>query len=1367
MPAGGPTSYDIVAVDTTAFSLFNRRSGTAWTQTTQPVPFIPPLRSLDRYFHPQAVMADFDRSASPWLPQSLDLILNHYGLMVSSHDPLCSLELFDLYQLGTGGFFRGYTLQGDYGTDVPVCAPQQGTCYRNCNRSDFLIPLDVAFNGYPQLVMGSRSDRTEFGERDNLAVIPTSSDPAIPPPFNKEKLILDTVDEGIQDLKAGDIDGDGLPDLVAATTSGLIIFVRDPASPTGFSKKPLTTIPGHKTVRLFLADFDADGDTDILQMTEDTPARTTWLMLNHHESDSGDAVNQLFPAAIAVAIPGCGGCNGLIEGDVGDIDLDGRPDILISESTTTTLQVWQNAGPPDWFVFTGTAIADAVNGRFIDADGDGDLDIVATVEDGPGGTYQTRLFTNPMPQPNTAPLPPSAIQVYRTAAGIRIAWSGGSDGETPAAALTYNVKVFESATETIVYGPNFGPQFILPEPGNAGHATSLILPIGLFRAEIRYSIAVQAVDGSFVRSATIEFTGDSGTGFIPEELIPDAPVVDPVMTPTNHAIQTLTGLAAPGATVTVINDSFMLETIADSTSGVFVAPDVRLAINGDNIIEVRASLGSEGERVSQPAMVTILQDATPPGLLDAGKMTIVASGIPGAGEYTVSGTIGAIRDSFPTFSGNCSADCLFNPCLTGNATDCYYFHLAVNVYRGRTQVDATTALGCADGSFGFTFQSGGADPTGVTFVVTTTDLAGNQGYFPSSFDTGLNDLWREADHLWMGRFSGSTTISDCGCPDCDGACGPNPDGSGDCLDCEPMDPFTKTVGDSPIYLLEFDGALYGMGFMNSTFTPMTNASFTCCHRENGSATEYPCLELTVSPNACMPAPNDCYPFGMIMGIRPDGAMNAIASMGSADESIMVKQKFFEGGSETFTFPSFIESPLYGLYPGGFFDGFAVSPGFIIPNVTLNDATGERSFDYVVDRTVGGCDDLHDEVIHHTLTFQASALRIEPPLSYLKLCEQTELTFINDYEDPRYGVNLEISSSEPTMAVLFQESASITLADVHNGRKFHLVVNPTTQLLGEIDIKAKLFLRSQTSGNDSLKTNDFNGANVMKVNPYTVSIDSADICGDTIKTTLKAPPNISGLLTLEFESPGYSNTIFLTLNRSAGSYTDSFNFEKAPYSSVENGIPNHKGLFTKIIARWYMDDGGYCETEKAINIENLGFYDQTCYSIVDETSCTGVEIMFTVYNSSPIGTCGIDESCTNNPPHNCCDHIAFGSSAWLDKIINARWGSGCGMDRLGNVYIREYWCDPPFVFPDHFRLVTQPCGRCGFGFMNAGEVAFDRFNTFLNCGDDVCVLKNGIHRVSDSGEFPVRNKLDHYQGFLSHDCGQCDPIGSKITIKILD
>ena len=182
---------------------------------------------------------------------------------------------------------------------------------------------------------------------------------------------------GVRDLAAVDTDGDGLPELVAATPSGPALFERigDTFTPAG---------PG----RLPAVPCDARA-IEVVDIDEDDAAELFFTCLGQDLLFRGDGTGRFFEDSAATLPVDAGDGRGVASAD---LDLDGLPELIIATWTgVDRLYHGNGARFEDWSPRLGLSTGPGRRPLLLDLDDDRDLDVV--VLQGQGQPARLLLMT--------------------------------------------------------------------------------------------------------------------------------------------------------------------------------------------------------------------------------------------------------------------------------------------------------------------------------------------------------------------------------------------------------------------------------------------------------------------------------------------------------------------------------------------------------------------------------------------------------------------------------------------------------------------------------------------------------------------------------------------------------------------------------------------------------------------------------------------------------------------------------------------------------------------------------------------------------------------------------------------------------------
>lgn len=219
-----------------------------------------------------------------------------------------------------------------------------------------VFAADLNGDGATDLVVGTRnSDTVAWYENDGA---PT-------PSFIRRVISLNT--DHVDAIHVDDVDGDGDLDVLSASRNDSTIAWYE--SSGGFNPvftKRVITSTAASARSVYTADFDLDGDTDVVSASYDDDT-IAW-----YENDGGSP--PVFTERVITTA-----ANGAASVYAADVNGDGAVDIVSASVLSFEVAWYQNSGGPEP-VFTRRVVSTTQNRvqhvRAADLDGDGDLDLL-------------------------------------------------------------------------------------------------------------------------------------------------------------------------------------------------------------------------------------------------------------------------------------------------------------------------------------------------------------------------------------------------------------------------------------------------------------------------------------------------------------------------------------------------------------------------------------------------------------------------------------------------------------------------------------------------------------------------------------------------------------------------------------------------------------------------------------------------------------------------------------------------------------------------------------------------------------------------------------------------------------------------------
>jgi subtilase family serine protease len=350
------------------------------------------------------------------------------------------------------------------------CSPGSITTNSFGARVDFAVgsePCGVAVedldgDGKPEIVVANYGGTTVSVLR-NIGTMGSITTNSFAPAVNF------TVGPTPVDVKIIDVDGDGKADVVTVNngnSSQAMTVLRNLSTVGNIAFAPHVDFPGLATsYSLAVGDLDGDGKPDVVIGSQ--PGGQA-VSVYRNTSTAGSITTNSFAAHVDFA---AGGWVNSVA--MGDLDGDGKPDVVAALQSSSQLDVFRNTSTPG--SFTGSSLASPIvfpsgsnpNGVAIgDLDGDGRPDIViGNTYSGTVSIYQNVNYARPY----IISQPVSCTNVVSTTAGFTVIASGSTPlsyrwnfngtniiGATNATLVLTNVQLNQAGNYTVLVTNAYG-----------------------------------------------------------------------------------------------------------------------------------------------------------------------------------------------------------------------------------------------------------------------------------------------------------------------------------------------------------------------------------------------------------------------------------------------------------------------------------------------------------------------------------------------------------------------------------------------------------------------------------------------------------------------------------------------------------------------------------------------------------------------------------------------------------------------------------------------------------------------------------------------------------------------------------------------
>jgi hypothetical protein len=282
----------------------------------------------------------------------------------------------------------------------------------------------------------------------------------------------------------GDYDNDGRLDfLLTGVNAGTSFSQLWRNTGSGFTRIPLPGVEEVSFGSVAWGDYDNDGRLDLLlsehaQLWRNTGSGFTRVPLPEE--------------------PGVGSSSAAW----GDYDNDGRLDILFTGQAGGTIvpRLWRNTGS-GFASIPLPGVPGVIDNSVAwgDYDNDGRLDFLLTGNATALNSVISQVWKNAVEATNRPPTAPVGLSVTATGTVATLSWNAGGDSQTPAAGLSYNLRIGTTPGGSDILAPASAASGLrrLPQLGNAQQGLTAAFN---YTVGTPYYWSVQAVDAGFAGS---------------------------------------------------------------------------------------------------------------------------------------------------------------------------------------------------------------------------------------------------------------------------------------------------------------------------------------------------------------------------------------------------------------------------------------------------------------------------------------------------------------------------------------------------------------------------------------------------------------------------------------------------------------------------------------------------------------------------------------------------------------------------------------------------------------------------------------------------------------------------------------------------